>query len=324
MDPITGHTVEDDPDTVAYLPRFTVFGMEVLTLGPAAMTGSDVSQALPAFNNNSAQWVVNLSLTSEGSDLFAALTGEAAVYPTGDPRRQIAIVLDGQIMASPQVSEEVSAGEGITGGSAVITLGNDPAAEEQAQNLAVILRYGSLPVAFERSQVEKVSATLGSDSLQIGLISGVAGLILVAVVLLLYYRVLGLVAVLGIAVFGSLLIAIYSLLGHYQGVTLTLAGITGIIVAVGITAGLLHRLLRADQGGTPGGENRPLRRIAGFSRRVSHHSHRRHGLYPRGHASLVVDGGSGEGLRALIGDRHHPGHLCGPGFYPPGGLGFGP
>lgn len=236
VDPITGHTVEDDPDTVAYLPRFTVFGMEVLTLGPTAMTGSDVSQALPAFNNSSAQWVVNLSLTSEGSDLFAALTGEAAVYPIGDPRRQIAIVLDGQIMASPQVSEEVRAGEGISGGSAVITLGNDPAAEEQAQNLAVILRYGSLPVAFERSQVEKVSATLGSDSLQIGLISGVAGLILVAVVLLLYYRALGLVAVLGISVFGSLLIAIYSLLGHYQGVTLTLAGVTGIIVAVGITA----------------------------------------------------------------------------------------
>ncbi|MXW68812.1 MAG: SecD/SecF family protein translocase subunit [Acidimicrobiia bacterium] len=154
----------------------------------------------------------------------------------GDPRRQIAIVLDGQIIASPQVAEDVAAGVGITGGDAIITLGADPAAEDQAQNLAVILRYGSLPVAFERSQVEKVSATLGSDSLRIGLISGIAGLVLVAVVLLLYYRSLGLVAVLGIAVFGSLLIAIYALLGHYQGVTLTLAGVTGIIVAVGITA----------------------------------------------------------------------------------------
>ena len=236
VDPVTGLTVSDDPDTVAYLPSFTLFGMEVLTVGPAAMTGSDVSQALPGFNSASAQWVVNLSLTSDGGDLFAELTGEAAAYPIGDPRRQIAIVLDGQVMASPQVSEDVAAGVGITGGDAVITLGADPAAEEQAQNLAVILRYGSLPVAFERSQVEKVSATLGSDSLQIGLISGIAGLVLVAVVLLLYYRALGLVAVLGISVFGSLLIAIYALLGHFQGVTLTLAGVTGIIVAVGITA----------------------------------------------------------------------------------------
>ena len=236
VDPTTGYTVEDDPDQVAYLPNFTLFGAEVLTLGPAEMTGSDVSQALPGFNNTSAQWVVNLSLTSDGSELFARLTGEAAAYRIGDARRQIAIVLDGRIIASPQVSEEVAAGVGITGGDAVITLGSDPAAEEQAQNLAVILRYGSLPVAFERSQVEKVSATLGSDSLQIGLVSGIAGLVLVAVVLLLYYRALGLVAVLGIAVFGALLIAIYALLGHFQGVTLTLAGVTGIIVAVGITA----------------------------------------------------------------------------------------
>ena len=236
VDPVTGYTIEDDPDQVAYLPNFTLFGAEVLTLGPAEMTGSDVSQALPGFDNTSAQWVVNLSLTSDGSELFARLTGEAAAYRIGDARRQIAIVLDGRIIASPQVSEGVAAGVGITGGDAVITLGNDPAAEEQAQNLAVILRYGSLPVAFERSQVEKVSATLGSDSLQIGLVSGIAGLVLVAVVLLLYYRALGLVAVLGIAVFGALLIAIYALLGHFQGVTLTLAGVTGIIVAVGITA----------------------------------------------------------------------------------------
>ena len=236
VDPITGLTLSDDPDTVAYLPNFTLFGMEVLTVGPAEMTGSDISQALPGFNSVSAQWVVNLSLTSEGADLFAELTGEAAAHPIGDPRRQIAIVLDGQIMASPQVAEDVAAGVGITGGDAVITLGADPAAEDQAQSLAVILRYGSLPVAFERSQVEKVSATLGSDSLQIGLISGIAGLALVAVVLLFYYRALGLVAVMGIGVFGSLLIAIYALLGHFQGVTLTLAGVTGIIVAVGITA----------------------------------------------------------------------------------------
>ena len=83
VDPVTGLTIEDDPDQIAYLPNLTLFGAEVLTLGPAEMTGSDVSQALPGFNNLSAQWVVNLSLTSEGADLFADLTGEAAAYPNG-------------------------------------------------------------------------------------------------------------------------------------------------------------------------------------------------------------------------------------------------
>ncbi|MEX1271194.1 MAG: MMPL family transporter, partial [Acidimicrobiia bacterium] len=102
----------------------------------------------------------------------------------------------------------------------------------------VVLRYGSLPVSFERSSVSKVSASLGTDSLELGLWAGGAGLILVAILLVAYYRALGLVALVGLTVFGSLLIGIFSALGALEsfGLTLTLAGVTGIIVAVGITA----------------------------------------------------------------------------------------
>ena len=131
-------------------------------------------------------------------------------------------------MSAPWVTPD----EGIAGGTAIISVGS----QEEAQDLAVILRYGSLPISFERLDVKKVSATLGSDSLQGGLIAGIGGLILVAIAVVFYYRVLGFVTILGITVFGSILIATIGLLGRVQGLTLTLSGVTGIIVSIGITA----------------------------------------------------------------------------------------
>jgi preprotein translocase subunit SecD len=108
--------------------------------------------------------------------------------------------------------------------------------QQQAQDLAITLRYGSLPVAFEISSVTRVSGTLGADSLQAGIISGLVGLALVALFLLVAYRSLGVVAIFGLTIFGALLITLFGVLGRVQGLTLTLAGITGIIVAIGITA----------------------------------------------------------------------------------------
>ncbi len=241
VDPVTGLTIEDDPSQASFLPYTdSFFGVDqsvVLELGPAELLGTDVSQALPQFNG--AQWAVSLDLTGDGGDKFADLTGEAAIY--NDARRRIAIVLDGEVLTAPEVNQDIGP-EGITGGRAQITVGSTPEDEEEAQELSVVLRYGSLPVSFERSQVSKVSATLGSDSLQIGLTAGVAGLILVVVSLLLYYRALGLVALVGLSVFGSLLVAIYSALGEFSGfpliggLTLTIAGVTGVVVSIGITA----------------------------------------------------------------------------------------
>jgi protein-export membrane protein SecD len=237
LDPKTGLTIADDPALESYLPYVSsTFGQAfpaVLHLGPAAVLGETIDDATPGYDSTQAQWLVQLAFNDEGGDAFAALTAEAAGFPSGDPRRQIAIVLDGEVVSAPAVNEDVDPGVGITGGQAVITVGSD---QQEAQDLGVVLRYGALPVAFERSQVNKVSATLGADSLQIGLISGLVGLLLVAVFLVFYYRSLGIVAVIGLTVFGALVVGIFTLLGETRGLTLTLAGVTGIIVSVGITA----------------------------------------------------------------------------------------
>jgi protein-export membrane protein SecD len=228
VDPTTGLTIDDDSSVETYLP----YRGQVLHLGPAIVEGTQVDNALANFQDG---WIVQLEFDGEGGDRFACMTGQATAYPQLDPRRQIAIVLDGDVQTAPPVAASVGP-EGITGGSGIITIGNEQDAEQEARDLAVVLRYGSLPVSFTLSDVSQVSGTLGADSLQIGLISGVAGLVLVAVFLLVFYRSLGLVAVLGLTVFGSLLVTVYSLFGQVAGLTLTLAGVTGIIVSVGITA----------------------------------------------------------------------------------------
>lgn len=234
IDPSTGLTIEDDINVEAFL-RYRDAN-QVLHVGPAELAGSDVDEAIPFFDTSSGLWAVNLNLTSEGGVKFAALTAEAASYPLGDPRRQIAIVLDGEVMSAPSVNPDVSPQIGITGGSALITMGADSESQQSAQDLALTLRYGSLPVAFEVSAVQRVSATLGTDSLQAGILAGLVGLALVAIVLTILYRALGLVAIAGLTVFGTLLITVFALLGQWQGLTLTLAGVTGIIVSIGITA----------------------------------------------------------------------------------------
>jgi preprotein translocase subunit SecD len=243
INPLTGLTIVDDPTDEAYLPStggcassgFGVVFPEVLRVGPAALLGEDVADAIPGFDPNQAQWVIGLELTSAGADKFALVTGAAAQQPLGSPQRCIAIVLDGEVVAAPSVSADVGP-EGIVGGSAQITFGNTPADEVEARDTAALLRYGSLPVSFERSQVQKVSATLGADSLRAGVIAGLIGLALVCVLLIGYYRAMGVVAVIGLTVFASLLIIVFSLLGRFQGLTLTLAGVTGVIISVGITA----------------------------------------------------------------------------------------
>ena len=237
IDDETGLTIEDDiSETSWLLYEDTDIAPEVLELGPARLEGEHVAQAIPVFDPNSAVWAVTLDLTGEGADLFAQLTAEAASFAPGDPRRQIAIVLDGVVITAPSVNTSVSPDIGITGGTAQITMGRSDDDQQQAQDLALTLRYGSLPVAFEISSVTRVSATLGEDSLEAGIIAGLIGLALVAVWLLLIYRSLAMVTIVGLTVFGSLLVTLFGVLGRLQGLTLTLASVTGIIVAVGITA----------------------------------------------------------------------------------------
>ena len=236
IDDDTGLSIEDDISKDAYLGYSSSFGDEVLHVGPAELQGEDVDEALPFFDTTTGIWTVTLDLTPDGGEKFAQLTAEAAGFPVGDPRRQIAIILDGEVISAPSVNPDVRPETGISGGRALITIGSDAEAQQEAQDLALTLRYGSLPVAFEVSAVQKVSATLGTDSLQSGIVAGILGLALVVVVLLVGYRSMGLVAIAGLTVFGSLLVALFGVLGRWQGLTLTLAGVTGIIVSVGITA----------------------------------------------------------------------------------------
>lgn len=241
LDPATGLTLDDDPFQPALLAEFdeTQEIVAVYRVGAAALLGTDVDEALPgpAGSSLAAGWAVNLSLSRDGAAKFQELTRVAANAPFGSPERIIAIVLDGRVVTAPPVSEQVNPTVGIAGGQAQITTGNDDAAREEAEDLAIVLRYGSLPVELERSSLQKVSATLGADSLSAGLAAGLGGLILVAVAVVLYYRSLGLVTVIGLTVFGSLLVTLFGLAGlPFFGLTLTLAGVTGIVVSIGITA----------------------------------------------------------------------------------------
>ncbi|MBI5158168.1 MAG: protein translocase subunit SecD [Acidimicrobiia bacterium] len=238
LDPDTGITVVPVPTLEAFLS--TPDGI-VYHTGPARVLGSDLEGAQAQFQGTTTgsltgQWLVALDFTESGGEKFAEVTAELAGFPLGDVRRQFAIVLDGIVQSAPAVAAEVSPTTGITGGSAVITLGNAADQESEASNLAVVLKYGALPVAFEQSSVESVSATLGEDSLRAGLVAGFIGLALVAMAMVAYYRALGLLNIVGLGVSGALTLVIFSALGAWQGVTLTLAGVAGIIVGVGVSA----------------------------------------------------------------------------------------
>lgn len=237
IDPDTGISLVDDPNQPVYLPGDDG---RVYSLGPAFLTGADLTGAEPGFGSiglgGTGGWTVDPAFTSEGGAKFEAATAELSQFPYGDPRRQMAIVLDGKVISAPSIAQDVAAGESLPADTVIITIGSAEDSQQQAEDLATVLRYGALPTTFERESEGSVSASLGSDSLRAGLIAGIAGLILVALALIVYYRVLGLIAVLGFTVFGSLLIGTIILLGQTQGTTLTLSGVTGIIVSVGITA----------------------------------------------------------------------------------------
>jgi protein-export membrane protein SecD len=126
----------------------------------------------------------------------------------------------------------VACGEGIAGGQTQITVGD----EADAKDLALVLTTGALPITLEQQEVRKVSPTLGRASLNTGLTAGAVGLGLVMIYVLLYYRTLGLVIWLGFAQFTALIYAVLAILGETAGLSLTLAGVAGIIVSIGIAA----------------------------------------------------------------------------------------
>ncbi|WP_045073953.1 protein translocase subunit SecD [Psychromicrobium lacuslunae] len=209
-------------------------GMKYI-LGPVEVVGKDISGASYGLQQGAQgattnKWAVNLEFNAEGTKAFREVTTRLNGYYVAsqqDPRSQFAIVLDGQVISAP-TSQAV-----ITDGRSQIT---GSFTEDSAKALADKLKFGALPISFSIQSEQQVSATLGTQQLEMGLWAGAIGLLLVVIYSLFQYRVLGLVTVASLVVAGILTYLAIALLGWGMGYRLSLAGVAGLIVAIGQTA----------------------------------------------------------------------------------------
>jgi preprotein translocase subunit SecD len=221
VDPKTGKTVEgDNPD----LPLLACddSGQKFL-LSVSMVEGTDLDNASAGIPQNQLTWVVNLDFNGHGSDEFATIS--RALYGT---QKQFAIVLDGNVISAPTMNGIITNGQAQISGSFN---------QASAQSLATSLRYGSLPIAFDKEpSVETIGPSLAGNQLSAGILAGIVGLGAVMIYCLLYYRGLGLVVLSSLIVAAVITYAMVLLLDKAANFTLTLPGIAGLIVAVGITA----------------------------------------------------------------------------------------
>ncbi|USQ87231.1 protein translocase subunit SecD [Streptomyces phaeoluteigriseus] len=195
-------------------------------LGPAAVDGTEVDKAQAVYDTQTAAgWQVTMDFNSKGAKKFADITGQLA--QNQQPQNQFGIVLDGEVVSSPYVSSSIAGGQAQISGSFT---------QEEAQGLANMLSYGALPLSFEESSVQTVTAALGGDQLRAGLLAGAIGLGLVIIYLVAYYRGLSLIAIASLLVSAALTYVIMSLLGPTIHFALNLPAVCGAIVAIGITA----------------------------------------------------------------------------------------
>jgi protein-export membrane protein SecD len=200
-------------------------GQTKYRLGPVELTGDAIESANAVFNSGGAVgqgWTIDFTLTPAGSGDFADVTTRLSASLD-----QLAIVVDREVISAPTVDEP------ITGGSWIIS-GNFT--ETRAKDLATQLNAGALPVELTTEQVLTVSPTLGEESLRQGIVAGIAGLILLALYLLFYYRILAVVAWVGMTIWAILALALVALAGRTFGYALTLAGVAGLIISLGVTA----------------------------------------------------------------------------------------
>lgn len=200
-------------------------GTEKYLLGPAMITGDALKSATAGVPQNQLAWVVNLEFNGDGAVAFEKATGALAAKQ--EPQNRFAIVLDGKVISAPSVSQSIPGGRAEISGSFN---------ERTANELANVLKYGALPLAFEVSEVSNVSATLGGEQLRAGIIAGIIGLALVVGYAILYYRGLFIVVVASLAMAAAFTYAMMVLLGESVGFALNLPGIAGAIVAIGVTA----------------------------------------------------------------------------------------
>jgi SecD/SecF fusion protein len=199
-----------------------------LRLAPAKVTGEAVGTARAALGGSfGGEWQVEVEFRGGGAREWEALTGEAACAPAGDPKRRIAIVLDEDVISSPEVSPSVPCGTGISGGDTVIT---GQFTEREAKDLALLIRAGALPVPVTVVEQRTVGPTLGDAAIGASVKATVIGATLTILFMLVYYRLLGAVAALALVAYGLISFAV--LVG--LGATLTLPGIAGFVLAVGM------------------------------------------------------------------------------------------
>jgi preprotein translocase subunit SecD len=198
-------------------------------LGPAIIEGTQINSASASIPQNQINWSVQLSFDSSARSTFGRVTTMLDNEQGSGPYRggQFAIVLDSQVISYAGVNEP------ILNGSAEITGNFD---QQSAQSLANSLKYGALPLTFRTESVDEEGPELASDQLRAGIVAGIIGLLLVVAYCLMYYRGLGLVVISSLIVAGGVTYALVLLLGSWIGFTLTLPGIAGLIVAIGITA----------------------------------------------------------------------------------------
>ncbi|MGW9131163.1 protein translocase subunit SecD [Streptomyces sp. NPDC055681] len=193
-------------------------------LGPAEVSGTDVDSAKATIDQQRGMWIVQMDFTDKGSKKFQQITSKLSQQQS--PMNQFAIALDGEVVSAPQVNETLSGSAEISGSFT----------QQSAQDLANVLSYGALPLSFDEDTVTTVTAALGGEQLQAGLIAGAIGLALVVIYLVAYYRGLALIALLSLLVSGILTYTLMSLLGPAIGFALNLPAVCGAIVAIGITA----------------------------------------------------------------------------------------
>ncbi|MFI8326147.1 protein translocase subunit SecD [Streptomyces sp. NPDC085529] len=193
-------------------------------LGPAEVEGRDVDDAKGVLDQQRSMWIVTMDFTEAGSKKFQAITSKLSQQ--ADPQNRFAIVLDGNVVSAPSVRQTLSASAEISGNFN----------QQSAQDLGNILSYGALPLTFDTQSVDTVTAALGGEQLEAGLIAGAIGLALVVIYLVVYYRGLSFIAILSLGVSALLTYVIMALLGPAIGFALNLPAVCGAIVAIGITA----------------------------------------------------------------------------------------
>lgn len=226
FNPLNNPALNSHPDQ----PMITcdLSGIKYL-LGPAELDGSMIDDAVAARDQRNGQWKVNLTFTDEGREKFGVVSQRLYVElgPAASPRDQFAFVLDGYIISAPRMQATILTGNPSISGNFT---------QESAQLLADQLRYGALPLSFNVESTLAISATLGSQQLQIGLIAGLIGLALVALYSLLSYRALGGVIIASLMVMAVLTYILIAILAWRIGFRLSLAGVAGLIVAIGFCA----------------------------------------------------------------------------------------